>query len=167
MPFWHTWTMLHLGRLTYLTYLLQRWPTILLTEQSQKRFALSNGVHELRFLLGHCEQDPTETIDDFADMLVLLINCALPWTGHQDMNGVGSGTVHVWHQEWTCSVQDTLLQSPLEDLHTTHKTAKRLDAALTTWKLLCSHLQMQQVNSLDGRRKEDETSLQKKSGCVQ
>ena len=79
--------------------MLQRWLTILLTEQLQKRFAPSNGVHELRFLLGHREQDPTETIDDFADMLVLLINRALPWTGHQDRNGVGSGTVHVWHQE--------------------------------------------------------------------
>ena len=49
-----------------------------LTQALHKRFAPSTGLHELTFSLGQCKQGPSGTLNEYADALVLLTNCAYP-----------------------------------------------------------------------------------------
>lgn len=111
-----------------------------LTEELRKRFAPTTGLHELRFSLGHREQGPTETIDEYADALVLLVNRAYPGLDAKTRMGLAldqfiSGIANE-------HIQDSLLQSLPKDLDTARETAKRLNAALTTRKQMRARRQL-------------------------
>ena len=79
---------------------------------------------------------------------------------HWDANEVGSGPVHVCHQEWPYSRHSVAVSTG--KFGYSHKAVRRLDTALTTWKQLWSRLQLQHINSFNSRRREDETSLQER-----
>ena len=50
----------------------------LLTDALRQRFALSVGHQELTFAFNQREQEPSETLDDYVDSLILLTNREYP-----------------------------------------------------------------------------------------
>lgn len=97
-----------------------------------KRFAPSSGEPELRFQLGQRRQQPTETIDEFADSLLDLTNRAYP-----DLEP--AVRMHLARDRFIAGVkadyvQEHLLQNPPSTLDEARSAAKRLEAARTTRK---------------------------------
>ena len=130
-----------------------------LTEALRKRFAPSTGLHELRFSLGQREQGPSETLDEYADALVLLANRAYPELETKLRMGLALDQFMAGiRNEHT---QDILLQSPPETLDAARETAKRLEAAQAARKRMRSKKQ-QQVNALgswdEGQESDDGNS---------
>lgn len=111
MLFWRSWTM------------LQHWPTINCWQNSWWRgcafYCCAEEVCAFYYTwtdisLGHHEQWPTETIDNFADALVLHVNCA--YLGLDTEMRMRLALAQFMYAIRNDHIQDTLLQSPLENL---------------------------------------------------
>ncbi len=102
-----------------------------------KRFASAEGLPELRFKLGqHCQQ-PTETLDEFADGLMDLTNRAYPDMGPAlRMELARDRFVAGVREDY---VQEQLLQDPPTTLDGARDRAKRLEAAQA------AHVQIRKV----------------------
>lgn len=103
-----------------------------LKEELSTRFSPTTGQQELRWQLNHRTQEPEETLDTFADALLLLANGAYPL---QDkalrMELVRDRFVAGLRDD---KLQEAVMQSPVEALATLDKareTAKRIEAAQT------------------------------------
>ena len=118
----------------------------LLTDTLCQRFASSAGHQELTFALSQCEQEPSETLDDYVDSLILLANRAYPDLDNKlrmrlalDQFLKGLRSKHI---------QDALLNSP-DNLEEARKTVKWLKAALATRKRICSKKQLPVHSALE------------------
>ena len=111
----------------------------LLTDALCQKFAPSAGHQELMFSLNRCEQELSETLEDYVDLLILLT-----YRAYVDLDNklqMGLALDQFLRGLRSEHAQNTLLNSPPDNLEEAQNTAKRLEATLAACKRMRSKKQ--------------------------